>query len=57
MKRPEIGDLVQCRDGHMGILTAIKDSYWGLMAFFITADERIYHCPVADLLEEGGDGT
>ena len=41
MKRPEIGDLVQCRDGHMGILTAIKDSYWGLMAFFITADERI----------------
>ena len=41
----------------MGILTAIKDSYWVLMAFFISADERIYHCPVADLLEEGGDGT
>ena len=57
MKKPEIGDFVQCRDGHMGILTTIKDTYWGPMAFFISADERIYHCPVADLVEEGGDGT
>lgn len=50
--RLESGDFVRSTDGHMGILTAVKDTYWGPMAFFIEADGRIYHCPMVELVKE-----
>lgn len=49
MKEPRIGDFVTSIDGHAGIVTAVKDSYYGRMIFVVEADGRVYHFPLADL--------
>lgn len=49
MKEPRIGDFVTSTDGHAGIVTAVKDNYYGRMIFIIEADGRVYHFPLADL--------
>lgn len=51
MKEPKIGDFAKCIDGHCGIVTAIKDTYYGRMIFVATADQRVYHFPLS-MLEE-----
>lgn len=51
IQEPEIGDFAVCIDGHMGIVTAIKDSNYGRMVFIIEADGRIYHFTL-DMLDE-----
>lgn len=48
-KKPEIGEFVETIHGASGILTAIKPTYYGDMAFIATADMRTYHCPVCDI--------
>lgn len=40
---PRIGDLAVCIDSHAGIVTAVKDSYYGRMIFVVEADRRVYH--------------
>ena len=48
-----IGDFVETIHGVNGILTAIKDTYYGKMAFIATSDGRTFHCPVSDI--KGGN--
>ena len=48
-----IGDFVETIHGVNGILTAIKDTYYGEMAFIATSDGRTFHCPVSDI--KGGN--
>ena len=50
MSNAEIGNYVETIHGVNGILTAIKDTYYGPMAFIATADMRVFHCPVSDLI-------
>ena len=51
----KIGDYVITVTGVKGILTAIKPTYYGDIAFIATADMRTYHCPVRDVrrVEDG----
>ena len=42
-----VGDFVETIYGVNGILIAIKDTYYGEMAFIVTSDGRIFHCPVS----------
>ena len=46
MKEPDIGDFAVCIDGHMGIVTAVKDSPHGRMIFVVEADGKVYHFPL-----------
>ena len=45
----KIGEYVITADGVKGILTAIKPTYYGDMAFIATADMRTYHCPASEV--------
>lgn len=45
----EIGEYVTTIHGVSGILTAIKPTYYGDMAFIATADMRVFHCPVSEV--------
>lgn len=45
----EIGEYVTTVHGVSGILTAIKPTYYGDMAFIATADMRTFHCPVSEV--------
>lgn len=51
MEEPDIGDFAACKDGHSGIVTAVKDSFYGRMIFIIESDGRVYHFPL-DMLAE-----
>ena len=48
-----VGDFVEIIYGVNGILTAIKDTQYGEMAFIATSDGRTFHCPVSDI--KGGN--
>lgn len=52
---PEIGDFVKAIHGVNGILTAIKPTCYGNMAFIATADMRTFHCPVCEI-RRGSNG-
>lgn len=49
MREVIIGDFVETNHGINGILTDVKKSYYGLVAFIATADDRTFYCPVNDL--------
>ena len=46
---PQIGDFVETVHGVNGILTAVKETPYGNMAFIATADMRTFHCPMCDI--------
>lgn len=48
-KEPEIGEFAVCENGHVGIVTAVKDSPYGRMIFVVEADGRVYHFPLTML--------
>lgn len=48
MRKVIIGDFVETIHGVNGILTEVKNTYYGDMAFIATADGRAFHCPIAD---------
>lgn len=48
-----VGDYVETIHGVNGILAAIKDTYYGEMAFIATSDGRTFYCPVSDI--KGGN--
>lgn len=48
MREVSIGDFVETIHGVNGILTAVKNTYYGLTAYIATADGRIYYCPISD---------
>lgn len=45
----EVGDYVTTVHGVSGILTAVKPTYYGDMAFIATADMRTFHCPICEV--------
>lgn len=47
--KPKIGEYVTTVHSVSGILTAIKSTYYGDMAFIATADMRTFHCPVSEV--------
>ncbi len=50
-KEPECGDFAKCKDGQCGIVTGVTDSKWGRMILIATADMRIYHFPLNELVD------
>ena len=51
-----VGDFVETVHGINGILVAIKDTYYGKMAFIDTSDGRTFHCPVTDIKGDNTNG-
>lgn len=50
-RKVTICDYVQTTHGIHGILIQIKPGgYYGDVAFIATADERIFYCPISDLI-------
>lgn len=44
-----IGDFVETKHNVSGILSSVKDTPHGRIAFIATADGRIFYCPISDL--------
>lgn len=49
MREVIIGDFVETIYGENGILTAVKNTYYGSTAYIATADGRTFYCPATDL--------
>lgn len=49
MRKVNIGDFVETIHGVNGILTEVRNTYWGSTAYIATADGRTFYCPVAEL--------
>lgn len=54
-KEPIVGDFVETIHNINGILTNIKDTPHGKIAFIATSDLRTFYCPLMDIKRKGDE--
>lgn len=48
MREVKIGDFVETIHGVNGILTSVKNTFYGSTAYIAAADGRTFYCPISD---------